>query len=171
MNKRNRLLFKFRSMLYPAGPSGDSDRGKLYQKYLKSCGKNFKIAEQAFIYSPEKLVVGDNVYIGFSTYLGNGDIHLDDEVLIGNHVSITAANHLRSNGSFRFGGSETKSIKVGAGTWIAAHSCITAGVSIGRGCLVAAGSIVTKNFGDNLLIAGAPAKAIREIQVGDFDGV
>jgi len=164
MNKFDRLWMRFCNFFTPLGSSGDRTRGKLYEKYLLSYGKNFKLAEQALIYSPEKLTVGDNVYIGFCTYLGNGPIILGDEVLIGNHVSITAANHLRKNGSYRFGGSELLPIEIGAGTWIAAHVCITAGVSIGEGCLIAAGSVVTKSFGDNLLIAGSPARVIREIK-------
>lgn len=163
MEKASRLYMKWANLFIASGPTGDRARGKLYEKHLRSFGDNFKLAEQAFIYSPEKLTVGDNVYVGFGTYLGNGEIELGDEVLIGNHVSITAANHLRNADSYRFGGSELKKVTVGRGTWIAAHSCITAGVVIGSGCLVAAGSVVTKNFPDNALIAGIPARMIRRL--------
>jgi len=164
MNRLDRYIMRFYNFFTPLGAHGDRARGRLYEKYIPSHGKNLKVAEQVLIYSPDKLSVGDNVYIGFCSYLGNGPIFLGDEVLIGNHVSITAANHLRKNNSYRFTGSELKSIEIGDGTWIAAHACITAGVSIGKGCLVGAGSVVTKSFGDNLLIAGSPARAIREIK-------
>ena len=160
LTKRQRLWIKLRGLLIASGPPGDAQRGALYRPYLRSCGENFKVAEQAFIYSPEKLDAGNHVYVGFCTYLGNGPITLGDEVLIGNHVSITAANHLEKDKSFRFGGSELKEVRIGRGSWIAAHACIMAGVSIGEGCLVAAGAVVTRDFGDRLVIGGVPAKAI-----------
>jgi len=163
MTKRARLLIKWKMLFIADGPQGDRARGKLYEPYLKAYGENFKVASQAFIFNPNGLTVGNHVYIGFNTYLGQGEIFLDDEVLIGNFVSLTASNHLRKNNSFRFGGFEAKPIKIGAGVWIAAHSSITAGVTIGSGTLIAAGSIVTKDFGDNLIIGGVPAKEIRKI--------
>jgi len=155
-----RLVQKFIWAILPSGPLGDRARGVSYHFLLSQAGSNFKMGEHSFIYSPEKLIVGNNVYIGFSSYLGNGSIYLEDEVLIGNHVSITPANHISKNGSYRFGGSELNEIRIGFGTWIGAHSCIVAGVTIGSNCLVAAGSVVTKNFGDNKIIGGVPAKVL-----------
>lgn len=163
MTTFSRILMKLRMMLIPDGPYGDRRRGQLYEPYLKQCGKNFKIATQAFIFNPNGLSVGDDVYIGFSSYLGEGEITLKNEVLIGNFVSLTASNHLAKNGSFRFGGNEQKQICIGSGTWLAAHACILAGVQIGSGCLVAAGAIVTKSFGNDLVIAGMPAQEIKKI--------
>ena len=163
MTKFSRIWIKVRMMLIPDGPHGDRQRGKLYEPYLKQCGKNFKIATQAFIFNPNGLSLGDDVYIGFNSYLGEGEIILQNEVLIGNFVSLTASNHLAKNGSFRFGGNEQKSICIGRGTWVAAHACVLAGVQIGSGCLVAAGAIVTKSFSDNVVIAGMPAQEIKKI--------
>jgi maltose O-acetyltransferase len=143
-------------------PSGARARGKLYEPYLLECGKNFKIAAQAFIYNPNKLSVGDNVYIGFNTYLGEGAITLKDEVIIGPFVSITASDHLIKNGSYRFGGFAEDPIVIGKGTWLAGHVCITAGVHIGDACLVAAGAVVTKSFPDGVIIGGVPAREIEK---------
>jgi len=149
-------------LFIPDGPSGDRARGKLYEPFLKSVGKNFKIGSQAFIFNPNGLSVGDNVYIGFNSYLGQGEIILDDEVLIGNFVSLTASNHLMKDRSYRFGGFSAKPISIGKGSWLGSHSSVLAGVSIGGSCLIASGAIVTKTFGDGLLIAGVPAKCIGE---------
>ena len=85
---------KWRLLFVPDGPLGDRTRGRLYEPFLKSYGKNFKVGSQAFIFNPNGLTVGNDVYIGFNAYLGQGDITLKDEVLIGNFVSITASNHL-----------------------------------------------------------------------------
>ncbi|WP_159018813.1 acyltransferase [Algibacter sp. L3A6] len=162
-----RRYIKLRGLFIPDGPYGDRKRGKLYEPFLKSYGENFKVGSQAFIFNPNGLTVGNHVYIGFNTYLGQGEIELKDEVLIGNFVSITASNHLRKGHSFRFGGYEAKKIEIGVGTWIAAQSSVTAGVAIGDGSLVAAGSVVTKSFGNNVVIGGIPAKEIKNIE-GDY---
>lgn len=52
-------------------------------------------------------------------------------------------------------------ITVGDGAWIGANCTILPGVTIGRGAVVAAGSVVTKSIGDNEMYAGVPAKLIR----------
>lgn len=163
INRFWRFYIRFKGFFIPEGPMGDRSRGRLYEPFLKKVGKNFKVASQVMIYSPNELEVGDDVYIGFNSYLGKGEILLEDEVLIGNFVSITASNHKRKNGSFRFGGFNAKKIVIGEGTWLCAHTCILAGVRIGKGALVAAGSVVTKSFGDNLIIGGVPSKIIKEI--------
>lgn len=157
-------MMKLKSLLIPDGAHGDRKRGVLYEPFLRSFGENFKVGSQALIYNPNGLVVGNHVYIGFNSYLGQGEIVLEDEVLIGNFVSITASNHLMKDNSFRFGGYEAKTIKIGKGTWIAAHSSITAGVEIGKSCLVAAGAVVTKSFGDGKIIGGIPAREIGLIE-------
>lgn len=160
-----RYYLKLRYLFIPDSAAGDGARGSLYRPFLKKCGKNFKVAANAFIYNPNGLSAGNNVYIGFNSYLGQGEVFLDDEVLIGNFVSITASNHIREGDSYRFGGFEPKPIHIGKGTWIAAHSCILAGTTIGKGCLVAAGAVVTKSFEDNTVIGGVPAKVIKKSDV------
>ncbi|MFV0331778.1 MAG: acyltransferase, partial [Dysgonomonas sp.] len=101
---------------------------------------------------------------GFNSYIGQGEVFLDDEVLIGNFVSITASNHLIKNDSFRFGGYNAQPINIKRGTWVGAHSSILAGVSIGSSCIIASGSVVSKSFENNLVIGGVPAKKIKTIE-------
>ncbi|NDI97589.1 acyltransferase [Flavobacterium sp. LaA7.5] len=164
LTKGRRLWMKWRMLFIPDGPFGDRARGKLYEPYLKKYGKNFKVGSQAYIFNPNGLEVGDNVYIGFNSYLGQGEIDLKDEVLIGNFVSLTASNHLMKDGSFRFGGYKAEKITVGKGSWLGAQSSIMAGVSIGRSCLVASGAVVTKSFEDDCVIGGVPATKISTIE-------
>lgn len=161
MNNFFRLVIKWIGFFIPDGPYGDKYRGMLYKPFLKECGENFKVASQAFIFNPNGLSVGDHVYIGFNTYLGQGDITLEDEVLIGNCVSITASNHTKKESSYRFGGYEAKEIIVKRGAWLAGHSSIMAGVTIGEGALVAAGAVVTKDVPAHSMVGGVPAKVIK----------
>ncbi len=164
-----RLWIKLRMLFISDSPSGARARGKLYEPYLLAYGKNFKLAAQAFIYNPNKLKLGNDVYIGFNSYLGEGAITLEDEVLIGPFVSIAASNHLMKDGSFRFGGFAEDPIVIGRGTWLAGHASITAGVKIGSSCLVAAGAVVTKSFPDAVIIGGVPAKEIGKNDVSPVE--
>ena len=156
----SRLYIKFNEMFIPDGPHGDRQRGKLMEPYLKSFGKNLKIGAQAFIFNPNGLVVGNDVYIGFNSYIGQGEVELEDEVLIGNFVSITASNHIAKNGSFRFGGFKSNPIKIKKGTWIGANVSIVAGVTVGEGCLIASGAVVTNDLNNGVIAGGIPAKKI-----------
>tara|TARA_B110000483_G_C18166064_1_gene531333 strand:- start:675 stop:1166 length:492 start_codon:yes stop_codon:yes gene_type:complete len=160
MKARYRIIIKILSIFIPDGPYGDSLRGKLMRPFLKSCGSNFKVGSQAFIFNPAGLSVGKNVYIGFNSYLGQGEILLEDEVLIGNGVSITASNHLKKNGSYRFSGFEPKKVTIKKGAWIAANSSILAGITVGAGSCIGAGAVVTKDVPDDKVYIGVPAKDV-----------
>lgn len=165
ITEKDRIELKKLFFDIPDGPSGDRERGKLFEPYLKDCGENFKLATQAFIFNPNGLTVGNNVYIGFNSYIGQGDIYLEDEVLIGNFVSLTASNHLVKDNSFRFGGYYADKIIIGRGSWIGAHSSILAGVKLAKTTLVASGAVVTKSIiEEGLIIGGCPAKIIGTVE-------
>ena len=69
-----------------------SARG-LLAKIGRDSRQKFKVGSGVIIHSPRKLTVGDNVYIGVMSYIGAGTIRMGNEVLIGNHVQVTASNH------------------------------------------------------------------------------
>ena len=71
-------------------------------------------------------------------------------------------NHLYRDGSVRFGGYEYKPVHIGKGTWLGSHVSVLAGVTIGSGCLVASGAVVTKDVPDGMIAGGVPAKVIKE---------
>ncbi|WP_221410358.1 DapH/DapD/GlmU-related protein [Apibacter muscae] len=58
----------------------------------------------------------------------------------------------------------TKPIYIQQNAWVGAGAIILPGITIGENAIVAAGSIVTKNVADNTIVAGNPAKPIREIK-------
>ena len=66
-------------------------------------------------------------------------------------------SHAVGSSSRRAGKGEARKIIVGNGTWIGGYSIILGGVNIGDGCVIAAGSVVTRNVHDNTLAAGVPA--------------
>jgi acetyltransferase-like isoleucine patch superfamily enzyme len=57
-----------------------------------------------------------------------------------------------------------KEIRVGEDCWIGGNAMLLPGVTIGRGCVVGAGSVVTKNVPDFTIVAGNPARIVRKIE-------
>lgn len=57
---------------------------------------------------------------------------------------------------------KARGIAIGEHVWIGSGAKILQGVTIGNGCMVAANSVVTKSFPDNVLIGGNPAKILKE---------
>lgn len=134
-------------------------RGLLAKFFLGSCGKDFRLGRNITIYNSSLMHVGDNVYIAFGGWFAAGGvINIEDEVMFGPYVVLSAGNHTRSNGSFRYGGSERLDITIGRGSWVGAHSTILGGAFIGKGSLVASGATVTREiYPDDSFLAGVPA--------------
>jgi acetyltransferase-like isoleucine patch superfamily enzyme len=140
-------------------------RGRLVAPHLKSCGKNLKLAPGATIPWCGKLVCGDDVYIGLWSYIGGGDITLEDKVMIGPHCSLTAGDHSFNPEKDDFSAPHKREpIVIGHGTWLAAGAVVTAGVRVGRCNLIAAGAVVTKNTPDYAIMAGVPARQIGSVK-------
>jgi len=139
-------------------------RGFLLKPAFKKCGRNLQVQSGATIIWSSNVSIGDNVAIAANCWIqGVGGIVLEDEAGVGPFSVLETSNHMRKNGSWRFGPSSRGKITIGRGTWICAHVVITAGVTIGRGSVVGAGAVVTKDVPDNCLVAGVPAKVIKRL--------
>lgn len=111
-----------------------------------------------------KIVIGNNVGIGEFAYLGGaGGLEIGDECIIGQYLSCHPENHKYGNLeiAIRQQGVSRKGILIGKNCWIGSKVTILDGVKIDNGCIVAAGSVVTKSFPENSIIGGVPAKLIK----------
>ena len=112
----------------------------------------------------EGLTMGDNSNIGPYNYIGcSGKITIGNNVMLAPRVSIYAENHVFDHPEIliRDQGVEKKEVIIEDDCWIAANSIILAGVTIGQGSVVAAGSVVTENVPAYSVVAGVPAKFIK----------
>jgi acetyltransferase-like isoleucine patch superfamily enzyme len=112
----------------------------------------------------EGLTMGDNSNIGPYNYIGcSGKITIGNNVMLAPRVSIYAENHVFDHPELliRDQGVEKKEVIIEDDCWIAANSIILAGVTIGQGSVVAAGSVVTENVPAYSVVAGVPAKFIK----------
>jgi acetyltransferase-like isoleucine patch superfamily enzyme len=112
------------------------------------------IGPGAFISGPLHVDLGAPVRIGARVYIGD-----DVKLLTGTH---------------EMGGSEQRCdrlrwarIEIGDGTWIGSRVTIMPGVTIGRGAVVGAGALVTADVASDTLVAGVPARFIRNLNAGE----
>lgn len=113
-----------------------------------------------------KIVIGEESLIGeYSVVRGQGGVHIGNRVFTSPFSQIIAVNHIFDdpNMSFTEQGITAEGIIIEDDVWIGASAVITDGVTIGKGSVVAAGAVVTKNVPPHTVVAGVPAKVIKEI--------
>ena len=117
-----------------------------------------------------------NIHIGKGSFLNteirfgapNDKIIIGANVQIGPRVMFETVNHGLTYIPGQGRGSWTKPIIVEDEVWIGVGAIITQGVTVGRGSVVAAGAVVTKDVEPNTVVGGVPAKLIRK---NNFDGL
>ena len=111
---------------------------------------------------PENIVLGQRVVIGVNVTLGaHSTIRLDDHVRISKDVVIETAGLDFSTATPPYP-HVSAPITVREGAWIGTRSIILGGVTIGRHAVIAAGSVVTKDVPDGAIVAGIPARVVRQ---------
>lgn len=124
-----------------------------------SVGKNTKVVGPITTTASE-MFIGDDCWIGtdFCVY-GNGKITIGNKVDIAPGVVLATGTHAVGKKLRRAGDGVTKPITIGDGSWIGCGAMPLAGVVVGEGCIVGAGSVLLKADGqDNVLFAGCPAE-------------
>ena len=112
-----------------------------------------------------RLTIEDGAFVGVGVTLGlDGCITLGKNAALGPDVILHTATHQMGASSRRMElGIVTKPIVVEEGAWIAMRAVILPGVTIGRGAVVAAGAVVTKDVSPNTLVGGSPAQIIKHL--------
>lgn len=127
-------------------------------------GKKVVIYPGVWIAPGRNLTIEDNVDLAKGVIITTGGgVHVGARTLIGYRTQILSTNHnIPLAGKMIFGaGHEYKKITIENDVWIGANCIITAGVRIGQGAVVAAGSVVTRDVPKNTIVGGIPAKTIR----------
>lgn len=108
------------------------------------------------------VIVGADSRIGIANTI-IGPIKIGDKVITAQNVVLSGLNHnyLDADTPIREQGVTAKPIVIEDDVWIGAGAVITAGVTIGRHSIVAAGSVVTKPIPSYSVFAGVPAKMIK----------
>jgi acetyltransferase-like isoleucine patch superfamily enzyme len=110
------------------------------------------------------IVIGDHTAIGAYSYVGAaGGVIIGDNVLFGQRVSIHAENHKfdRLDIPVREQGVSHAGVRIEDDCWIGSHSVVLDGITIGRGAIVVAGSVVSRDIPPGAVVSGVPARLMR----------
>ena len=109
--------------------------------------------------------MGKNVFVNTNCYFMDcADIVIGDNVFIGPFCGFYTDNHPMDFASRNTGLERAQTITVGDNCWFGANVSVMPGVTIGSGCVIAAGSVVTQDIPDNSMAAGVPAKVMKKIE-------
>lgn len=112
----------------------------------------------------KNIYVGENFYANFNcVILDVAEVRIGKNCMIAPNVAIYTATHpidpIERNSGIEY----AKKITIGNNCWLGGNSVICPGVTLGNNVVVGAGAVVTKSFGDNVVLAGNPAKVIKII--------
>ncbi len=133
-----------------------------------TCGTNVFIDRSVQIYGPENVKIGNDVHIQFgcSFFVSAKDgLTIGDGCVFAHDVQILTRNHNYDSDDLEYIPYDKRQIdrpvEIGEYSWIGARVTILPGVKIGRGVVVGAGSVVTKNVPDYAVVGGNPAKILK----------
>lgn len=129
---------------------------------FKKYGKNVFIMHHAWFKMPQNITIGDDVRIHNMTYIdASGGLEIGSHIGITSGCQIYTQNHgIKRDELYYYQPYRLGKVVIEDDCWIGAGSIITAGVTIRKGTIVAAGAVVTKDTEPYSIVAGVPAKKI-----------
>lgn len=164
-------LYLLAYYLFSKAPSGRADPFKVFQRIryytlriiLDEIGKGVSIGKSAYVGNGKGITVGDYSGIGDGCYL-QGPINIGDYVMMAPEVKILTRSHniecLDVPMALQ-GEADKKKVTIGDDVWIGSRVIILPGVSVGKGSIIGAGSVVTKDVQEFSIVGGVPAKLIK----------
>lgn len=174
--KKTKLNYLFEIIFYTITLQGLIYICKFYAYFLinsfigqskAKIGKNSNVHPTVIIRQPNNVIIGNNCYFNHNTIICGGKtkskIIIGNNVQTGPNVAIYAYNHSFMNKKMLISeqGYYDKTVQIGDDVWIGANTVILPGVNIGRGVVIGAGSVVTKDLPDYSLCGGIPAKPLK----------
>lgn len=146
------------------GYIGQVKRYALVKNLALSVGDNVSIKEGVYLYNIDRLSIGNNVSIWPMTYIdAYGGIEIGNDVSIAHGCSILSFEHIFAEQDIpiKDQGLRTKPVKIENDIWIGAKVTVLGGSTIRTGCVIGAGSVVTKDTDEKSVYVGVPAKKIK----------
>lgn len=129
-------------------------------------GQGVAICGGGWFYGPGAVSIGDHTWLSPGVRMFThraAPISIGPRCDIGPDVRLITGSHQPGDALRRAGTGIAGPVTIGAGCWVGADSTILAGVTIGEGVVIAAGSVVTRDIPPHVLAAGVPAEVKRAL--------
>ncbi|HBY10084.1 hypothetical protein A2473_01185 [candidate division WWE3 bacterium RIFOXYC2_FULL_42_13] len=139
-------------------------RALFWSMFVRRMGKNVYFLKGVELGSPYGIEIGDNVSINYGTHMGGtGGLKIGNYVNIGPNCQILTAQHRfdRMDKPMALQGVAVGEIIIEDDVWLGANVVVLSGVKIGRGAIIGANAVVTKDVPAFAIFGGVPAKLIR----------
>ena len=148
-----------------------TDRQLILRQLLAQLGRESIIEPPFYCSYGRNTTVGDHVYLNCScVILDNNEVHIGNHVMAGPCVQIYTAAHLLQAEARIRGWEVAKPIVIEENVWLGGGAILLPGVTVGRNAVVGAGAVVSRSVPPDTVVAGNPARVIREIDQGDRMG-
>ncbi|MBQ1958927.1 MAG: sugar O-acetyltransferase [Firmicutes bacterium] len=154
----------------------DPDRLPIMKEILGSVGNTYYFQGPVQFNYGSHTFIGENFFANFNfTVMDDARVYIGDNVAIGPNVSLMATNHpllaqerMGMDAEGRTTMAEyAEDIHIGDNVWIACNTVVIGGVTIGKNCVIGAGSVVTKDIPEGYLAYGNPCRPVRPITEAD----
>lgn len=140
-------------------------RQEILRRLFGRCGEKFFIKPPFHCDYGYNIRIGENFFANFDcVFLDAAPITIGDNCMIGPQTNIYAIGHPIDPAERAKSIGLPSPVTIGDNVWIGGHVTILPGVTIGNNVVVGAGSVVTKSFPDNVVIAGNPAAIVKHIE-------
>jgi acetyltransferase-like isoleucine patch superfamily enzyme len=160
-------------------------RAQFWSLFMTKVGKNVQISHEVYITGPRYITLNDNVTIGpRSEIIPYAKVAVGEDTQLGGHFSLIAGGEIQIGKNVLFGpgcsifsfshnyqdphrpimeqGTSSKGITIGDDVWLGANVVVLDGVTIGKGSVIGAGAVVTKDIPPYSVAAGVPAKVFKK---------
>jgi len=164
IEKIRQECYKTKKLLLEFNNTADTEKmHELLEKITDSAiDKSVAVFTPWYINYGKNTKIGRNVFINFDcVFLDLGGIIIEDNVQIAPKVSLLTESHPLSPENRQ--SLIARPIHIKKNAWIGANATILQGVTIGENSVLAAGSVVSENVPDNVIVGGIPAKIIKNI--------
>lgn len=163
---KNKVFFFLQAMLrYFPFKAGIFLRNLLYPSFFKHYGRNVRIFDSVVIKYPDEIEIHDHVTINQFCYIvGKGGLYIGSHVMIGSGSKITTTSHDFTDTAtpMAFQRITTLPIRLESDIWLGFNVVVVGGADIGKGCILAAGSVVLgKQYPPMSILGGVPATVLK----------
>ena len=135
---------------------------QMLEDLLGACGPGLDFRPPIYFEYKERVRMGSYVFINANLMIvGSGIVTIGDHALIGPDARFYTVNHAFDVETRREGWERAFPITLEDDVWLGGSVVVCPGVTIGRGSVVAAGAVVTKDVPPGVVVAGNPARVVR----------